>query len=198
MLFVPRYFDFVRVRQLLTADDVPFTSVSEYSTASQVRPSNFSHPFHPSSFLHSPFSDRPSRFLSCTPPRAQVGKARHEFQNFEVPLLVYTERAHFFRRHKLRGARHLAVYSPPSYPHFYTELVQSLNRANTGKLHIIIIARSPSSRIRRSLTHAPPMSPRAQTAKAAPARAMRRASLSSAASTRTHCRGWSAPSGRRG
>ena len=94
MLFVPRYFDFVRVRQLLNAEDVPFASVSEYSTPSQ------------------------------------VGKARHALQHFEVPLLVYTERAHFFRRHKLRGARHLAVYSPPSYPHFYTELMQNLDRAN--------------------------------------------------------------------
>jgi U3 small nucleolar RNA-associated protein 25 len=36
MLFVPRYFDFVRVRQLLVAEDVPFVAVSEYSTAPQV------------------------------------------------------------------------------------------------------------------------------------------------------------------
>jgi U3 small nucleolar RNA-associated protein 25 len=93
LLFVPRYFDFVRVRSLLVAEDVPFVSVSEYSTPSQ------------------------------------VGKARHALQTKEVPLLLYTERAHFFRRHKLRGARHLAVYSPPSYPHFYTELVQQLDRA---------------------------------------------------------------------
>ena len=93
LLFVPRYFDFVRVRSLLVAEDVPFVAVSEYSTPSQ------------------------------------VGKARHALQTKEVPLLLYTERAHFFRRHKLRGARHLAVYSPPSYPHFYTELMQQLDRA---------------------------------------------------------------------
>ena len=46
--------------------------------------------------------------------------------------MLYTERAHFFRRHKLRGARHLAVYSPPSYAHFYTELLQQLSRAEGG------------------------------------------------------------------
>ena len=96
LLFVPRYFDFVRVRALLVGEDVPFVAVSEYSTPSQ------------------------------------VGKARHALQRKEVPLLLYTERAHFFRRHKLRGARHLAVYSPPSYPHFYTELMQQLDRATAG------------------------------------------------------------------
>ena len=98
MLFVPRYFDFVRVRQLLTEEDVPFASVSEYSTPQQ------------------------------------VSRARTALQKREVPLLVYTERAHFFRRHKLRGARHLAVYSPPSYPQFYTELMQQLDRAHGASL----------------------------------------------------------------
>jgi U3 small nucleolar RNA-associated protein 25 len=93
MLYVPRYFDFVRVRELLVAEDVPFAAISEYSTPSQ------------------------------------VSRARGALQRREVPLLLYTERAHFFRRHKLGGARHLAVYSPPSYAHFYTELLQQLDRA---------------------------------------------------------------------
>ena len=48
----------------------------------------------------------------------------------QVPLLLYSERAHFFRRHKLSGARHLAVYSPPTYAHFYTELLQHLSRSD--------------------------------------------------------------------
>ena len=60
----------------------------------------------------------------------QVSRARNALQKAEVPLLLYTERAHFFRRHKLRGARHLAVYSPPSYASFYTELLQQLTRAD--------------------------------------------------------------------
>ena len=96
MLFVPRYFDFVRVRQLLIAEDVPFVAVSEYSTPQQ------------------------------------ASRARTSMQKKEVPLLIYTERAHFFRRHAMRGARHLAVYSPPSYAHFYTELLQQLDRASAN------------------------------------------------------------------
>ena len=46
-----------------------------------------------------------------------------------VALLGARARAHFFRRQKLSGARHLAVYSPPSYAHFYTELLQQLGRS---------------------------------------------------------------------
>ena len=62
----------------------------------------------------------------------QVSRARTSLQKREVPLLLYTERAHFFRRHNLRGARHLAVYSPPSHAHFYTEMQQQLGRGGTG------------------------------------------------------------------
>ena len=46
--------------------------------------------------------------------------------------MLYTERAHFFRRHKLRGARHLAVYSPPSYADFYVELLQMLDHSGAA------------------------------------------------------------------
>ena len=41
-------------------------------------------------------------------------------------LLVYTERAHFFRRHLLKGDAQLAFYGLPSYAHFYPELAQML------------------------------------------------------------------------
>ena len=91
MLFVPSYFDFVRVRDLLTKEEIPFATISEYTTTKQ------------------------------------VSRARSAMQQGTVPLLLYTERAHFFRRHKLRGARHLAVYSPPTYAHFYTELLQVIH-----------------------------------------------------------------------
>ncbi|KAL1500033.1 hypothetical protein AB1Y20_012710 [Prymnesium parvum] len=92
LLFVPSYFDFVRVRELLTAEGVPFVAISEYT------------------------------------PTKQVSRARSAMQNGTVPLLLYTERAHFFRRHKLSGARHLAVYSLPSYASFYVELLRMLER----------------------------------------------------------------------
>ncbi len=41
-------------------------------------------------------------------------------------ILVYSGRAHFFRRFKIRGAKHLIFYSCPEYPHFYPEMVNVL------------------------------------------------------------------------
>jgi len=88
---VPSYFDFVRVRQLLRDEDVPFVGLSEYSE----------------------------------PP--DVARARAALQRGELEgLLVYTERAHFFRRHLLKGDAQLAFYGLPSYAHFYPELAQML------------------------------------------------------------------------
>ena len=96
MLYVPSYFDFVRVRRLLAAEDVPFAAISEYSTVKQ------------------------------------VSRARTDIQQGNVPLLLYSERAHFFRRHKIRGVRHLAVYALPSYAHFWLELLEMLERGDLG------------------------------------------------------------------
>lgn len=45
--------------------------------------------------------------------------------------MVYSGRAHFFRRFKIRGARHVIFYSLPEYPHFYPEIVNMLG-ADTG------------------------------------------------------------------
>lgn len=41
--------------------------------------------------------------------------------------MVYSGRAHFFRRFKIRGARHVVLYSLPEYPHFYPEIVNLLS-----------------------------------------------------------------------
>ena len=61
-----------------------------------------------------------------------VNRARTSLQQSKLPLLLYTERAHFFRRHRLRGARNLAVYAPPSNAHFYVELSQMLEQGGGG------------------------------------------------------------------
>ena len=66
-----------------------------------------------------------------TEPR-DVSRSRSALQQSALPLLLYTERAHFFRRHRLRGARNLAVYAPPSNAHFYVELAQMLEQGGGG------------------------------------------------------------------
>ena len=55
-------------------------------------------------------------------PNQEAQRARTNLQQQKLPLMLYTERAHFFRRHRLRGACNLCVYAPPSNAHFYVEL----------------------------------------------------------------------------
>jgi len=40
--------------------------------------------------------------------------------------MVYTERAHFYNRFRMRGVRELVFYGLPAYAHFYVEMVNSL------------------------------------------------------------------------
>lgn len=45
-------------------------------------------------------------------------------------FLLYSERAHFFRRTRIKGIRHLIMYQPPTWPHFYSELINLMQEAN--------------------------------------------------------------------
>lgn len=90
ILFVPNYFDFVKVRNELIKQEVSAVFVSEYSRESEI-----------------------SR-----------GRARF-FQGLKN-ILVYSGRAHFFRRFPIRGGSHIIFYSPPEYSHFYSELLNLL------------------------------------------------------------------------
>ena len=90
LLFVPSYFDFVRLRNFLKAADASFVANSEYADASE------------------------------------VGRARADFSAGEARIMLYSERAHFFRRHVIRGARRLTFYAPPERPDFYAELLMGM------------------------------------------------------------------------
>jgi Utp25, U3 small nucleolar RNA-associated SSU processome protein 25 len=47
------------------------------------------------------------------------------------PLLVYTGRAHFFSRYRLRGIQHLILYGLPLHPNMYPELVNLIEEVST-------------------------------------------------------------------
>lgn len=44
--------------------------------------------------------------------------------------MLYTERAHFFRRARVKGIRHLIMYQPPTFPHFYPEMINLMQETN--------------------------------------------------------------------
>ncbi|GAA5955794.1 hypothetical protein JCM8115_006856 [Rhodotorula mucilaginosa] len=93
LIFVPSYFDFVRVKRYLTKNlsslgsDFSFAAISEYS-------------------------DTP-----------EISRARGAFYQGKKKFLLVTERFHFFRRYRLRGAKTFVFYAPPIHPHYYPEVL---------------------------------------------------------------------------
>jgi U3 small nucleolar RNA-associated protein 25 len=90
VIFVSSYFDFVRVRNLLTKEDVSFAVNSEY-----------------------------------TEPR-EAARARTLFADGRKRVLLLSERAHFYFRRRIKGAREICFYSLPEHAHYYPELVSYL------------------------------------------------------------------------
>lgn len=65
-------------------------------------------------------------YLSEYSSESDVARARSKFFQGTKDILLYSGRAHFFRRFKIRGARHVVFYSLPEYAHFYPEIVNML------------------------------------------------------------------------
>lgn len=63
----------------------------------------------------------------------QVSKARQLFYFGARQFLIYTERCHFYHRYKIKGIRRVIFYEPPTFPKFYTELVNMLTPELQGK-----------------------------------------------------------------
>ena len=57
-----------------------------------------------------------------TPP-SDVGRGRAAFFDGRARVMLYSERAHYYRRHTLRGIKRITFYGPPENPGFYSELV---------------------------------------------------------------------------
>ncbi|GAA5837384.1 hypothetical protein JCM5353_002680 [Sporobolomyces roseus] len=89
IIFVPSYFDFVRIKRYLTKklDDFSFTSISEYT------------------------------------PTPDVSRARGAFFSGKKKFLLITERFHFYRRYRIRGAKTVCFYAPPINASYYSEFL---------------------------------------------------------------------------
>ncbi len=95
IIFVPSYFDFLRLRNLFVSDGLDPALCCEY-----------------------------------TPPRDQT-RNRSMFFHGRKRIMLYTERNHFYNRFRIRGARHIIFYGPPSHAQFYPDMLNVLSTAGS-------------------------------------------------------------------
>ena len=55
-----------------------------------------------------------------------MARARSYFADGRRRVLLYTERAQFYNRHRIRGVKDVLFYQLPEHPQFYLELVNLL------------------------------------------------------------------------
>jgi U3 small nucleolar RNA-associated protein 25 len=87
LIFIPSYFDFVSVRNLLLKQEASFVSVTEYARVSE------------------------------------VSRGRARFHQGRKNMMLYTGRARFFLRHKIKGVRHVIFFGLPEYADFYSSII---------------------------------------------------------------------------
>ncbi|CAN6170626.1 unnamed protein product, partial [Urochloa humidicola] len=62
-----------------------------------------------------------------------ISRSRLWFFEGKKKILLYSERSHFYHRYKIRGTKHLLIYSLPGRKEFYPELVNMLGESENQK-----------------------------------------------------------------
>ncbi|RYG51896.1 hypothetical protein EON66_10275, partial [archaeon] len=65
-----------------------------------------------------------------------IARSRTRFYAGHSPVMLLTERFHFFRRYRIRGVRNLIFYAPPLHNGFYDEFLNMLEEA-ANKQHAV-------------------------------------------------------------
>ncbi|KAK4391949.1 Digestive organ expansion factor, partial [Sesamum angolense] len=63
--------------------------------------------------------------------RNDISHVRGQFFRGEKKIMLYTERAHFYYRYKIRGVKNLIIYSLPERKEFYPEIVNLLEESDS-------------------------------------------------------------------
>lgn len=91
LVYVPSYFDYIRIRNYFKKEELSFVQISEYSKDEK------------------------------------VARARDMFFHSSAHFMLYSERAHFFKRTRLKGIRNVVMYAPPAWPNFYAEILNLMH-----------------------------------------------------------------------
>ena len=97
LIFIPSYFDYVRLRNYFKKEELSFVQVCEYSQD------------------------------------GKIARARDMFFHGSAHFMLYSERSHFFKRPRIKGIRHLVFYQPPTWPHFYSEMINLMQDVYQNK-----------------------------------------------------------------
>ncbi|OAY82424.1 U3 small nucleolar RNA-associated protein 25, partial [Ananas comosus] len=62
--------------------------------------------------------------------QSDISRARIWFFEGKRKIMLYTERAHFYHRYKIRGIKNLIIYSLPERKEFYHEIINALDGTN--------------------------------------------------------------------
>jgi hypothetical protein len=142
LVFIPSYLDFVRVRVPLpwsgSSPDVPRDSrTAQIGWTCTGRAWSILKRFYfvsLSQVRRYMMAEKHSHAcISEYERRSETARSRSRFFHGHRDLLLYTGRAHFFKRFMIRGARHLVFYSLPEWAGFYSELVNLLGGQEGGE-----------------------------------------------------------------
>lgn len=126
LIFVPSYFDYVKVRNLFAETCRKRTTETfEGLLASRKKNKSKNQSKNKKKKLSQEDDGEPSLFCSVceyTEPK-DVTRARGEFFHGRTKNLIITERFMYYFRYKLRGIHRVIFYAPPQHPQFYSELV---------------------------------------------------------------------------
>ncbi|KAJ0247889.1 U3 small nucleolar RNA-associated protein [Hirschfeldia incana] len=105
MIFIPSYFDFVRLRNYLKSQNASFCLLGDYTK------------------------------------NADISRAREWFFAGSRKIMLYTERAYFYRRYKIRGIKNLIFYSLPERKEFYPQIMNMLDEGSYDMMSTALFSR---------------------------------------------------------
>ncbi|KAL3683520.1 hypothetical protein R1sor_001542 [Riccia sorocarpa] len=81
--------------------------------------------------------------------QSDISRARSWFYHGERKILLYTERAHFFHRYKIRGIKDIIFYSLPEHANYYVELLNMLDGNEAAPSCTVIFSRFDNMQLER-------------------------------------------------